>query len=61
MIAIEERLQTAGVEIDAVRRSAQAHALAGSFFSLLDWWMAKGMKADPKEWTKCFTAWHGPD
>jgi hypothetical protein len=29
-------------------RSAQAHAL-GSFFSLLESWIDKGMKADPLE------------
>src|ERR1039457_2435675 len=52
--SIEERLQVAGVEIDPVRRSAQAHALAGSFFSLLDWWIDKGMKADPKEMDDLF-------
>ena len=59
--SIEERLQVAGVEIDPVRRSAQAHALAGSFFSLLDWWIDKGMKADPKEMDDLFhrMAWSG--
>ena len=34
--SIEERLQLVGVQIDPQRRSAQAHALAGSFFLLLD-------------------------
>jgi AcrR family transcriptional regulator len=59
--SIEERLQAAGVEIEPVRRSAQAHALAGSFFALLDWWIDKGMKADPKEMDDLFhrTAWKG--
>jgi AcrR family transcriptional regulator len=59
--SIEERLQMAGVEIEPVRRSAQAHALAGSFFSLLDWWIDKGMKADPKEMDDLFhrMAWSG--
>ena len=59
--SIEERLQMAGVEVDPVRRSAQAHALAGSFFSLLDWWIDKGMKADPKEIDDLFhrMAWGG--
>jgi AcrR family transcriptional regulator len=59
--SIDERLQMAGVEIDSVQRSAQAHALAGSFFSLLDWWMDKGMKADPKEMDDLFhrMAWSG--
>lgn len=59
--SIEERLQTAGVGIDPARRSAQAYVLAGSFFSLLDWWVDKGMKADPKEMDDLFhrMAWKG--
>jgi AcrR family transcriptional regulator len=59
--SIEERLQTAGVETERVRRSALAHALAGSFFSLLDWWIDKGMKPDPKEMDELFhgLAWRG--
>jgi AcrR family transcriptional regulator len=59
--SIEERLQRAGLEIEPVRRSAQAHALAGSFFSLLDWWIDKGMKADPAEMDQLFhrMAWSG--
>jgi AcrR family transcriptional regulator len=59
--SIEERLQMAGVEIEPVQRSAQAHALAGTFFSLLDWWIDKGMKADPKEMDDPFhrMAWRG--
>jgi AcrR family transcriptional regulator len=59
--SIEERLQAAGIEIEPMQRSAQAHALAGSFFSLLDWWMDKGMKADPKEMDEVFhrMAWSG--
>ena len=59
--SIEERLQTAGIEIEPVRRAAQAHALAGSFFSLLDWWIDKGMKPDPKEMDDLFhqLAWRG--
>jgi len=51
----------AGVEIEPVRRSALAHALAGSFFSLLDWWIDQGMNADPKEMDNLFhdMAWRG--
>lgn len=52
--SIEERLRTAGVEMEPVERSAKAHALAGSLFSLLDWWMDKGMKTDPKEMDTLF-------
>jgi AcrR family transcriptional regulator len=59
--SIEERLQTAGIAIEPMQRSAQAHALAGSFFSLLDWWIDKGMKPDPKEMDDLFhqLAWRG--
>jgi AcrR family transcriptional regulator len=59
--SIEERLEAAGVKIEAAQRSAQAHVLAGSFFSLLDWWVDKGMKGDPKEMDELFhrMAWSG--
>lgn len=59
--SIEERLVTAGKDLDPARRSAYAHVLAGSFFSLLDWWIDKGMKADPKEMDALFhrMAWRG--
>ena len=47
--------------LDPISRSAHAHALAGCFFSLLDWWTDKGMKADPKEMDDLFhrMAWRG--
>ena len=59
--SIEERLQAAGVEPDPLQRAARAHALAGSFFSLMDWWMDKGMKAEPQEMDDLFhrMAWNG--
>ena|SRR3984885_12199785 len=59
--SIDARLQTSGVAIDPLQRSAQSHALAGSFFSLLDWWMDKGMTADPQEMDDLFhhLAWIG--
>ena len=59
--SIEARLQKAGVRLEPSQRSAQAHALAGSFLSLLEWWMDKGMKADPKEMDEVFhrMAWSG--
>jgi AcrR family transcriptional regulator len=59
--SIEERLELAGVKLNPLERSAKAHALAGSFFSLLDWWIDKGMKADPKEMDTLFhrMAWSG--
>lgn len=59
--SIEERLEEAGVQIDPVERGARARALAGSLFSLLDWWMDKGMKADPEKMDELFhrMAWSG--
>lgn len=59
--SFEERLKMAGVETDATRRAAQAHALAGGLFSLLDWWIDKGMKVDPAEMDDVFhrIAWSG--
>lgn len=59
--AIEERLQLAGVVLGPMELAAQAHALAGSLFALLDWWMHQGMKADPKEMDALFhrMAWCG--
>lgn len=59
--SIEERLQMAGVEIEPMRRSAHSHALGGSFFSLLDWWLDRGMKPDPREMDDLFhrLAWNG--
>jgi AcrR family transcriptional regulator len=59
--SIDERLQNAGVKLDPLQRSAKSYALAGSFFSLLDWWIDKGMKTDPKEMDRIFhqMAWNG--
>ena len=59
--SIEERLQAAGMKMEPRRRAAQAYALAGSFFSLLDWWIDKGMKTDPKAMDELFhaMAWKG--
>lgn len=59
--SIDERLVAAGVKLEPAERSAKAHALAGSFFSLLDWWIDKGMKADPQEMDVLFhrMAWNG--
>ena len=59
--SIEERLRAAGVKLEPLQRSAKAYALAGSFFSLLDWWLDKGMKIDPEEMDRLFhrMAWKG--
>jgi len=59
--SIDERLKLSGLEIEPMQPSAQANVLAGSFFSLLDWWVDKGMKADPQEMDELFhrMAWSG--
>ena len=59
--SIDERLEAASVPMDPLQRSAQACALAGSMFALLDWWMDKGMKTDPQELDDLFhrMAWKG--
>lgn len=59
--SIEERLRLAGVAMDSAQSSAQAHALAGSLFALLDWWIDHGMKTEPKEMDALFhrMAWSG--
>ena len=60
--SIEERLQLAGVTRDS-QSAAQAHALAGSLFALLDWWIDHGMKTEPKEMDALFhrMAWSGAE
>jgi len=59
--SIEATFVMAGVEIAPAHRSAHAYALAGSFFSLLDWWVDRGMKADPEQMDELFhrMAWSG--
>jgi hypothetical protein len=51
----------AGVVLEAADLAAQAHALAGSLFALLDWWIGRGMKGDPEEMDGLFhrMAWSG--
>jgi AcrR family transcriptional regulator len=59
--SIEERLRLAGAVMDATQMAAQAYALAGSLFALLDWWIDHGMKAHPTEMDALFhrMAWSG--
>jgi AcrR family transcriptional regulator len=64
--SIEENLKSGRTgmaipQMEAVQRAARAHALAGSLFSLLDWWIDKGMKLDPQEVDDLFhrMAWKG--
>jgi AcrR family transcriptional regulator len=58
---IEERLVLAGVDLEPAELAARSYALAGSFFALLDWWVGKGMKTEPKEMDALFhrMAWSG--
>jgi AcrR family transcriptional regulator len=59
--SIEERLRMAGVRMDPVEMAAQAFALAGSLFALLEWWLDHGRKNDPKKMDRIFhaMAWRG--
>jgi len=59
--SIAERLHHAGVTSDPAQLAAQAHALAGSLFALVDWWIDHGMKTDPNEVDALFhrMAWSG--
>jgi AcrR family transcriptional regulator len=59
--SIEDRLRMAGVAMEPMQMTAHAHALAGSMFALLDWWIDHGMKPDSKEMDVLFhtMAWKG--
>jgi AcrR family transcriptional regulator len=62
---IEQRLSEmprAG-KIPSDRRSAIAHGLAGNLFSLLAWWVQRGMTLSPQEMEKLFhrLVWAGAD
>jgi AcrR family transcriptional regulator len=59
--SFEERLRMADVALTPAELSAQAYALAGSLFALLEWFIDKGMKADPREMDALFhrMAWNG--
>jgi AcrR family transcriptional regulator len=59
--SIEERLRMAHVEMEPMRLKAQAHALAGSLFALLDWWLDHGMATEPQAMDRLFhqMVWSG--
>ena len=59
--SIAERLESAGIKLNSAPLAAQAHALAGSFLSLMEWWIDQGMKSNPKEMDEVFhrMAWNG--
>jgi AcrR family transcriptional regulator len=54
--AIDQRLASlpATRDLSATRRSALAHAIAGSLFSLLNWWMHHGGSATPAQMDALF-------
>jgi AcrR family transcriptional regulator len=61
--AIDQRLAAlpATRTLSPTRRSALAHASAGSLFSLLNWWLAHGSSATPAQMDALFhqTLWSG--
>ncbi len=59
--SIEERLLLARVEMEPVQLKAHAHALAGALFSLLDWWVDRGMVEKPEVMDALFhrMVWNG--
>jgi AcrR family transcriptional regulator len=59
--SIEERLLLARVEMEPIQLKAQAHALAGALFSLLDWWVDHGMVEKPEAMDALFhrMVWNG--
>jgi AcrR family transcriptional regulator len=61
--AIDQRLAalSATRSLSATRRSAIAHASAGSLFSLLDWWLRHGGSSTPAQMDALFhqTLWSG--
>ena len=61
--AIDQRLATlpAARHLSPTRRSALAHASAGSLFSLLNWWMHHGGSTTPTQMDALFhqTLWSG--
>lgn len=61
--AIDQRLATlpATRNLSSTRRSALAHASAGSLFSLLDWWLRRGGSTTPAQMDALFhqTLWSG--
>src|SRR5580692_4505325 len=61
--AIDQRLAalSATRNLSAARRSALAHASAGSLFSLLDWWLRHGGSSTPAQMDALFhqTLWSG--
>ncbi|MEP7271088.1 MAG: TetR/AcrR family transcriptional regulator [Acidobacteriota bacterium] len=62
---IERRLAEfpRGLAVPAEQRAAMAHAQAGSLFSLLQWWLDRGMRETPEQMDDLFhrMVWSGVD
>ena len=59
--SIEKRLILAGVNMSAANRRVTAHSLAGSLFSLLEWWLRNSRAMTPNDLDAHFhrMAWRG--
>lgn len=59
--SIEQRLTMAGIVLPGPELRASSHALAGSFFSLMDWWIRSNQPITPKAADALFhrMAWSG--
>jgi AcrR family transcriptional regulator len=59
--SIEQRLTLAGVAVAAAELRATSHALAGSLFSLMDWWLRSHQPITPRAADALFhrMAWSG--
>lgn len=52
--SIEQRLAPAQTHLSTLDRKAIAHALSGSLFSLLEWWIDGGMRVEPAAMDELF-------
>ena len=59
--SIEQRLLLAGVTMDPASLRASSHALAGSMFAMVEWWLRAGMPTPPAEMDAIFhrLVWSG--
>jgi len=59
--SIEQRLLKAGVTMDPACLRVSSHALAGSMFAMLEWWLRAGMPTPPAEMDAIFhrLVWNG--
>jgi AcrR family transcriptional regulator len=59
--SIEQRLSSAGVQMEPKALKAHAYALAGAMFALLEWWIDHGMIETPEAMDAQFhrMVWNG--